>query len=177
MYEKSKSPKCDFPGCKEEGLHRAPKDRNLKEYYSFCQKHAAEYNKSWNYCDGMSADEIECEIRADEIWRSQTFRFGLNLGQMLKDGHIDDPLGLFEGLMGHAAPAAGKPALAPALTPAQREALKTLCLEYPFTASTLKSAYKKQVKIHHPDLNAGSKESEERFKSAVAAYNLLKQSL
>jgi len=53
--------KCDFKGCEKAGLCKCPKDRSLTDYWYFCQTHAAEYNKNWNYYAGMSADEIERE--------------------------------------------------------------------------------------------------------------------
>ena len=55
---------CDYPGCKEKGEYRAPKDSRLKEYYWFCLKHVQEYNKKWNYYDGAAAEEEEKNRRA-----------------------------------------------------------------------------------------------------------------
>src|SRR5574344_1007543 len=59
--------KCDFKGCTKAGVCRAPKSRNLNEYYWFCKEHAGEYNKNWNYYAGMSNDEIE------QDWERETF--------------------------------------------------------------------------------------------------------
>ena len=65
--------KCDKPGCTRAGTCRAPKNRELKDYWWFCKEHAAEYNKNWNYYAGMTPDEIEAD------WETQTF------GAPLKD--------------------------------------------------------------------------------------------
>ena len=65
--------KCDKPGCTKAGTCRAPKSRNLQDYWFFCQEHAAEYNKNWNYYADMTPDEIEAD------WEKQTF------GTELKD--------------------------------------------------------------------------------------------
>ena len=65
--------KCDHPGCTKAGTCRAPKTRDLREYWWFCREHAAEYNKNWNFYAGMSPEEIE------EDWERQTF------GAPLKD--------------------------------------------------------------------------------------------
>lgn len=40
-------------------------------------------------------------------------------------------------------------------------------------ADEIKSAYRKLAKLHHPDLNPGKKESEERFKAVTAAHDFL----
>ena len=65
--------KCDKPGCTKAGTCRAPKSLDLREYWFFCQEHAAEYNKNWNYYADMSPEEIEAD------WERQTF------GAPLKD--------------------------------------------------------------------------------------------
>ena len=65
--------KCDKPGCTKAGTCRAPKSRDLKDYWFFCQEHAAEYNKNWNFYANMTPEEIEAD------WERQTF------GQALKD--------------------------------------------------------------------------------------------
>ena len=59
--------KCDFKGCEKTGTCRCPKDRNLSDYWLFCQKHAAEYNKNWNYYAGMSKEEV------DQVWEDDMF--------------------------------------------------------------------------------------------------------
>ncbi|MGZ3276033.1 MAG: J domain-containing protein, partial [Caulobacteraceae bacterium] len=46
---------CDHPGCMKAATARAPKSRDLlNEHYWFCQPHAAEYNRNWNFFAGMS---------------------------------------------------------------------------------------------------------------------------
>ena len=51
--------KCDHPGCEKAGEYRAPKDRNLKDYYWFCLEHVQEYNAQWNYYAGEIPEEDE----------------------------------------------------------------------------------------------------------------------
>jgi len=65
--------KCDHTGCTKAGTCRAPKSRDLKDYWFFCQEHAAEYNKNWNFYADMTPEEIEAD------WEKQTF------GATLKD--------------------------------------------------------------------------------------------
>ena len=35
--------KCDFPGCQRAGTCRAPKTRDLREYWNFCQRMYKKY--------------------------------------------------------------------------------------------------------------------------------------
>ena len=50
---------------------------------------------------------------------------------------------------------------------------KTLGVEKTSTDEDIRKAYKKLAKKHHPDLNPGDKEAENRFKDISAAYTLL----
>lgn len=59
--------KCEHIGCTKAGTCRAPKSRDLREYWWFCKEHAAEYNKNWNYYANMTPDEIDAE------WERETF--------------------------------------------------------------------------------------------------------
>ncbi|MDP3382888.1 MAG: molecular chaperone DnaJ, partial [Phenylobacterium sp.] len=52
--------RCDHPGCSMPAAARAPKSREMmNEHYWFCQPHAAEYNRNWNFFAGMSEGEIK----------------------------------------------------------------------------------------------------------------------
>ena len=55
-----------------------------------------------------------------------------------------------------------------------RRALEALGFHGHAKAEEIKTAYKKLVKIHHPDANGGDKSSEERLRSIIAAYTHLK---
>jgi DnaJ-class molecular chaperone len=50
---------------------------------------------------------------------------------------------------------------------------QTLGLTKTATDEQIRKAYRKLAKEHHPDLNPGNKEAEERFKDISAAYTLL----
>src|SRR5215470_17752490 len=48
--------KCDRHGCDEPGDRPAPKSPNSPDRWYFCQAHAAEYNRNWNYFEGLTAE-------------------------------------------------------------------------------------------------------------------------
>ncbi len=55
---------CDWHDCDRMADCRAPKSpRQLNEYFWFCQDHAEEYNRSWDYFRGMSSEQIYEEER------------------------------------------------------------------------------------------------------------------
>ena len=175
---------CDCKGCKKEGIYRAPKDRTLKNFYWFCLEHVQEYNKNWNFYEGMSADEIEQQIRLDLVGHRPTWHVNDLYANALKDPL--DILGLskgrqrkkrilpemddFESKDAHIK----RPFLA---TVEHLEAIRTLNLNPPITTETVKVQYKALAKKYHPDKNAGSKEAEEIFKNITQAYRLLMKAL
>ena len=65
---------CFNKKCCKKAEYRAPKSRsNLNDYHWFCLEHIREYNKSWNYYEGMSENEIEIEIRSSTTWERPTW--------------------------------------------------------------------------------------------------------
>lgn len=60
--------KCEHPGCTNAGTCRAPKTRDLSEYWCFCKEHAAEYNKNWNYYANMSPNEIDTALKQETTY-------------------------------------------------------------------------------------------------------------
>ena len=56
---------CDREGCTEPGDRPAPKSPNSPERWYFCETHAGEYNRNWNYFEGLSAEDAAAR-EADE---------------------------------------------------------------------------------------------------------------
>ena len=169
---------CDHPGCRLPGEHRAPKapDR-LNEYYWFCLDHVREYNKAWNFCAGLSDNEVEAMIRADTCWQRPSWPIGSwqAAEQKLRDRVFaefksdDVPPG---GARGDARNGGFDRNTAPK-TEAER-ALDVLNLSAPVDLAAVKARYKALVKQHHPDANGGDRDAEERLKSINHAYSTLK---
>lgn len=165
-------PRCDAPGCEAVGEFRAPRDRSrLRDYYHFCLEHVRAYNQAWDYYKGMSADEIETNLRDDSGWQRPTWPLGRLGSGKLNPEMFRDPLGLF----GQAPPTPRKSAKeAP---PELRVALDMLGLGWPLEETALRSRYKELAKRYHPDSNGGDRSSEERLKDINRAYSLLKKRL
>jgi len=178
--------RCEWPGCADEGEHRAPRSRDeLNTYRWFCLDHVRDYNKSWNYYDGMSDDEVEEDVRRDTVWNRPTWQLGTKLGPDAFN-MADDPFNLFrEGGAGRNG-ANGKKKnghddngipVRPPISTEEERAYRALGLEYPVSAEEIKIRYKALVKKHHPDANEGAKESEERLKVINEAYSVLRTAL
>ena len=50
---------CDRFGCDQPGNCPAPKSPNSRERWYFCSEHAAEYNRNWDYFQGLDQEERE----------------------------------------------------------------------------------------------------------------------
>ena len=76
--QKENNPRsCYNPDCKELGIYPAPKSKeNLREYLYFCINCIREFNKSWNYFEGLNEQELEIEIRKSTTWNRPSWKFG-----------------------------------------------------------------------------------------------------
>ena len=165
---------CDFAKCNEVGEFRAPQSPDrLEEYFWFCLEHVREYNRSWNYYEGMSEEEIERHIRLDITWQRPTWPF---TGKR-KNGASEFTLGPFGiGNWDTEVKLENQPEKTgwrPRPRSPEEEAIKILTISPPVTVQEIKSQYKKLVKENHPDSNGGDKRSEEKLKLINHAYSVL----
>lgn len=167
---------CDHPGCLDAGAYRAPKARDrLNDYFWFCLDHVKDYNRSWNYCAGLSDLEVERLIRLDTVWQRPTWKLG---GWGVHDARLRETLyrqhGLGEGEEPRAAPERPRRP-----QPEEEQALSALDLDAsvlgpPVDFPAIKTRYRHLVKQHHPDANQGSREAEERLKAINLAFSVLR---
>lgn len=158
---------CEQEGCEKKGEFRAPRSPlNLREYYWFCLDHVREYNKAWDFYRGMSPHEIEASRISDVTWNRPSWPIGSWRTLLEKVQCLD---GLDPFLKGMAPP--------PSVPQEVQKALSTLELAFPLTFEGLRKQYKKLVKKSHPDLHAGDKKAEERFKAVNDAYQIVKKHL
>ena len=161
---------CDHAGCGGEGLHRAPRSPDaLNDYLWFCLDHVRAYNKAWNYCAGMSEDEIEQQIRQSVTWDRPTWLPGSGYTMAERLRHtVYDNAGFYGFARQEEAPRP-KPS-----TP-YGKALEVLGLSEPIELLAIKRAYRKLVKENHPDLHGGDPAAEERLKKINQAFHLVKR--
>lgn len=166
---------CDWPDCEAIGEHRAPHSRDdMKNFHWFCMEHIRQYNKSWNYYEGMSDKQVEADLRDDTSWNRPSWPFaGMEKPLNFKDGgpSIDD----FGGAFGNPDDPASESTTPrrPEPDSPEAQALAVLDLTPPISADQLKRRYKELVKRHHPDANGGDKAAEEKFKEISLAYATL----
>ena len=151
---------CDFPGCPKKGEYRAPKDKTLKEYYWFCLDHVAEYNAKWNYYADESPDsraESEHKMHFGGFSSKIKYQFGYDFINELGDAIRFDRSKWKEHIY---------------FNERDRECADILDVSLEeLSVDSLKKQYKKLARKYHPDVNAGDKSCEEKFKKITTAYN------
>lgn len=171
---------CDMPGCNHDAEHRAPKDRDLSDYYNFCYEHASAYNRAWNYFDGMPDRDVEDYIYNSTIWDRPTWKFAEHgaADEILRKKawqtyNFTDKEPPKDFSQKHKKQSYVDSA---SRNSPEHKALEELGLAPPVTLDLIKQAYKKLVKKYHPDVNGNCPMAEERSKNINAAYTLLRLS-
>lgn len=166
---------CEWPGCDKAAKHRAPKGRDAEgQYWNYCTAHVQEYNKTYNYFEGMK-DDAQADFRKDaQTGHRPTWKLGQGAGSFAGASRrqarfIEDPLNLLikEKIKTNAKH--GR-----ALRRNELDALQALALPEDARPEEVKSKYKSLVKRLHPDANQGSRANEEALNAVIKAYDTLR---
>jgi hypothetical protein len=139
---------CDREGCTAPGDRPAPKSPNSPERWYFCEAHAAEYNRNWNYFEGLSAEDAAAR-ETDERRGAESFK---------QSSHY----------------AWGGPGDGSRSRDEMR-ALSVLDLDSDASFEDVRGAWRRLAKENHPDVAPGDAEAAERFQSIQAAYEVLRK--
>jgi len=176
---------CDHPGCRKAATARAPKSRSmLDQHYWFCQPHAAEYNRNWNFFAGMSEGEVRARQQEElftggrPTWEMKAGRFSREaaaFASKLGTGKgYKDPYNIF----GHGGPQARKPMPEDPghnLGKIERAALADLDLEAGVEGAAIRARYTELVRRNHPDTNGGDRSGEHKLQRVIKAYKTLQK--
>lgn len=138
---------CDRHGCEQPGDCPAPKSPNSPERWYFCQDHAAEYNRGWDYFAGLDEEERERRAR-DEARTASGFKGS--------------------SFFGWGAPGDGS------RSRDEMRALEILELESDADFETVRKSWRRLAKEWHPDVRPDDKDAALRFQAIQAAYDVLK---
>jgi curved DNA-binding protein CbpA len=164
---------CDQIGCACAGLHRAPKSRErANEYWWFCAAHAAEYNRRWNYFDGMSAGEYAAFAREAEIGHRPTWTF--QASRLDREAAVHRKFNAFRAERGPGGEPNRPAPRRPRTSRLAMLALEALGLKDDASPSMIRAKYADLVKRYHPDSNGGDRSYEQLLIKVVRAYQTLK---
>ncbi|MCC6598238.1 MAG: J domain-containing protein [Alphaproteobacteria bacterium] len=167
-----------MPGCREAAEHRAPKDRGLGTHYTFCLEHVREYNKAWNFFEGMSPHEVEEHMHKSLYGDRPTWAYGVNgdaeEALYRKAWQTHNFTDKEPPPSGRRKESARQQGFGERKDAPEHEALAIMGLEPPVVLAEIKTRYKMLAKKHHPDLNGGCIKSQELLKQINMAYTILK---
>ncbi|QLC24305.1 J domain-containing protein [Parasphingopyxis algicola] len=138
---------CDRDGCEEPGDRPAPKAPNSPERWYFCEKHAAEYNRNYNYFEGLTKEQRKQREHDEQ-------RDASGFGQASHYGW---------GGPGDGTRSAD-----------ELRALEIFELDGDADIATVKKAWRKLAKENHPDVKPGDTEAAKRFQAGQAAWDVLR---
>ena len=171
---------CDHVGCRAPATTRAPKSREMMSYhYWFCQAHAAEYNRSWDFFAGMNEAQVHQEqekrLTGDRpTWQFKASRFAREAASFAQRAGTGkgyaDPLGVVGG-KGRRQPEAPVRRLGKL----ERIALADLDLDEEADVTLIRRRYTELVKRCHPDANGGYRSAESRLQRVIKAYKTLQK--
>jgi|TARA_B110000977_G_scaffold54320_1_gene73975 hypothetical protein len=168
---------CEKPDCQEAGKYRAPKNPDvLDDFYWFCKDHVREYNLGWNFFDGTTEAEINAQQSKDRVWERETSsmkksdeqRAWARLG-------VDDPHQVL-GINATQNPGKSITGSTRKLPATERKAIDILEAKDHWSKPEIRKAYKKLIKVLHPDMNGGDRSQEEQLGEVVWAWDTIKSS-
>jgi hypothetical protein len=171
--------RCEHPDCLMPATAKAPKSRKrLDEHYWFCQAHAAEYNRSWDFFEGMSEAEInrsreEAATGDRPTWQFKASRLSREAAAFAAGAarNFSDPLGVFRASRRRAEAEQESRKLGRL----ERNALGDLDLTEEATAKEIRSRYTELIKRCHPDSNGGDRSAEHKLQRVLKAFKILRQ--
>lgn len=169
---------CQWEGCSLPATNKAPKGRGQDGIYiNFCMSHVREYNKSYNYFEGMNPKDVSKFQKESLTGNRPTWKLGVENaaempGYMAKDrirSRFNDKVNALEK------DALNKnPVKRPKVGNAARKAFGVLGLDTDIVGEEIKNKYKILVKRHHPDANGGTRDAEDRLVEIIKSYRYLK---
>lgn len=184
--------RCEHKGCDELGLCKAPKPFAARvvqlpgervadqDHHWFCQRHAAEYNQSYDFFDGMTEEEITAFQASAGVGHKPTWKVGGGpIGAAGRAARMHNPRGwrgardwIYNGHSGQAAPEQR----AASRTRLQIRALDEMGLPHHADPAQIRERYGILVKQYHPDSNGGDRSMEHRLTVVIRAFKALKAS-
>ena len=160
---------CAEVNCIKLGEYKAPFSRkNINTYIYFCLEHVREYNRKWNYYEGLDDNEIESEIRKATTWERPSWPIRNNIQKSWDK--INFNFKDFDSINEQKT----ENSFLEIFSQKEINAFKTLEVSPTKSIEDIKKAYKRLVKKYHPDHNIGNKEFESKIKDVNQAYNELK---
>lgn len=169
---------CEHEGCQEAGQYRAPRAPDvLDEFRWFCKDHVREYNLKWNFFQGTTEAELNAQMSRDKVWERETKPFRDPEARAWSRLGIEDPHQVLgENATKNPGKSGGSAGSGRRLPPTERRAVEILEARDTWSKADVRKAYKKLIKVLHPDMNGGDRSQEEQLQQVVWAWDQIRVS-
>ena len=170
---------CQWEDCEMPAVHKAPKGRGLEgQYYNFCLKHVREYNKNYNYFEGMNQTDLSKFQKEAMLGDRPTWKLGVDNKDQLGSFSAEEILKKLKanrtGVNQDSEKLNYNRQKRQKIGNAAKKALYVLGLDNASSSDEIKNRYKLLVKKHHPDLKGGKETSDEKLIEIIKSYRYLK---
>ncbi|MCY4540987.1 MAG: J domain-containing protein [Rhodobacteraceae bacterium] len=148
---RSSNVNCEHPSCRLSGDYKAPASPdNLNSVRWFCKRHAAQYNRKWNFFKGrkLAQDTGPAPTEESPVRRQQQWT---RLDPLIRRS-------------------------APRFSRKEKLALEILALDDSCRFEDVKKRYRSLVKDLHPDQNGGDRSDEDQLNKVIWAWDQLRES-
>ncbi|HVY87733.1 MAG TPA: J domain-containing protein [Hyphomonadaceae bacterium] len=184
--------RCEAKGCDDLADCKAPKpyaSRTVhvpgqrvseEDSHWFCQRHAAEYNQSYDFFEGMTEAEITAFQASAGFGHKPTWRFGGGaVGAAGRAARMNNPRswrGAKEWLYNGPSADRTRADIPRDRTRLQLRALDEMGLPPTAESAQIRERYGVLIKQYHPDSNGGDRSMEHRLHIVIRAFKALKAS-
>ena len=170
---------CQWEDCEMPAVHKAPKGRGMEgQYYNFCLKHVREYNKNYNYFEGMNQTDLSKFQKEAMLGDRPTWKLGVDNKDQLGSFSAEEILKKLKanrtGINQDGEKLNYNSQKRQKIGNAAKKALYVLGLDNSSSSDEIKNRYKLLVKKHHPDLKGGKETSDEKLIEIIKSYRYLK---
>jgi hypothetical protein len=138
---------CDRHGCEAKGDKPAPKAPNSPDRWYFCETHAGEYNRNWDYFQGLTPEEAAAREAQEQAeaggWKTSAYQQWAGPG----DGTRSND---------------------------EMRALNVLGVSSDASFEDIRIAWRGLAKANHPDLKPGDVDAAARFREIQAAWDVVR---
>ncbi|WP_018902108.1 J domain-containing protein [Rhizobium sp. 2MFCol3.1] len=169
-------PKCQWDSCENSGTQRAPVGSAAEGLYlTFWLEHSKAYGRGYSYYPSHS-DPVVAKYQLNAAAGKIATR-GVRTDQPKFEAPLPSsvPSGSAKSLKARGK--ASQPSVTTScrtLKPLEAKAFETLGLQQVATPEDIRRRYKERLKLHHPDVNSGNRQSEDRLHATIEAYKILK---
>lgn len=165
---------CEHEDCELAGEYPAPMRFGDGKHW-FCKKHAAEYNRAFNFFDTMNEEQLKAFNENARYGFQPTWKMGSGPmgGAKSKDAH-DPKTWKGRQFFDNSDEARAQRRSGRKATGVAARALSELDLDPDAKPAEIRAKYAEYVRLFHPDSNGGDRSSEQKLARVIRAGKTLK---